>query len=113
MSKKDKSKFRKQIKAQMLQEMAKVESQGQAKVNPKVQISQPISNQFKILQKSNAAAVMSDSEINLPQIKYDLKKTGVVVFCIALIIAALYFLDLKYNILATFGDRLFNIFHIQ
>lgn len=113
MSKKDKSKFRKQIKAQMLQDMAKVESQSQMKATSKIQVSQPFLNQPKIVSQQNTTAAISDSEINLPQIKYDLKKTGVVVGSIAVIIAALYFLDLKYNILANFGDRLFNVFHIR
>ncbi len=113
MSKKDKSKFRKQIKAQLLQEMAKVQTQEKPQSpNRIVQPSQP--TVAKVIPKTMPqAAVLESTPGNLSQIKYDLKKTGIVVGSLVILMVVLALLDLKYNILLSFGDILFRIFHIQ
>jgi len=104
MSKKDKSKFKKQLKAQRLQEISR---------NPNTTVSQP-QTATKVTLSPSATIVEPMSVIgNLTQIKYDLKKTGVVVLSLAMIIAVLYFLDNKYNILLEFGNWLFKVLNIQ
>jgi len=104
-SKKDKSKFRKHIKAQILQEMQKSQKE---MPQPSPQSSS------EVTPAAIATAATGDSALqNLPQIKYDLKKTGLVVGSLVLILAVLYLLDLKYNILLSFGDVIFRVLHIQ
>ena len=84
-----------------------------------VPASTPTVSPMPIMQTDVIAAkpvqsVVSDSTIqNLPQIKYDLKKTAIVIAVLALIIVALVLLDQKYNILLSFGDILFRVLHIQ
>ena len=113
MSKKDKSKFRKQIKAHLLQEMAQVQTQEKPKTPTKiVEPSQPTVTKV-IPQAMPQAAVLESIPGNLSQIKYDLKKTGIVIGSLVVLMAILALLDLKYNILLSFGDILFRVFHIQ
>ena len=119
MSKKDKSKFRKHIKAQILQEMAQSQAQEKVMARPIIQ-SQSKSTSPPIEEKpmSDISPPASQTAVipglqNLPQIKYDLKKTGLVVGGLVLILAVLYLLDLKYNILLSFGDIIFRVLHIR
>ena len=118
MSKKDKSKFKKLIKAQVAQEIA----QAQKEVQPNKSATIVIPDSLKKINEPKA--VISDTntvtatpiaigEINLPQIKYDLKKTGIVIGGLAIIMLGLYFLDLKYGILLNFGNWLFKVLNIQ
>ena len=115
MSKKDKSKFRKQIKAQLLQEVA----QAQKEIKPGKPAPAVVLNTSAAINQSTPAAVSAVAapavltEINLPQIKYDLKKTGLVVGSLVVLMAIIYYLDLKYGILLTFSGKLFQILHIQ
>lgn len=107
MGKKNKDKFKKQIKAQLLQEMAHV----QKEVEPDKPVFQTIAPHT-----SSATIAISPAnlgEINLPQIKYDLKKTLIVVLILAVMIVALYFLDLKYGLLSHFGGWLFKVLNIN
>lgn len=100
MSKKDKSKFRKQIKAQLNQEMNQAPANSKAK--DVVVVSNPLTETLTNL-----------GEINLPQIKYDLKKTGVVVTILVMITVGFYYADSRYGILLNFGDWLFKNLHIN
>lgn len=107
MGKKNKNKFKKQIKAQLIQEMTQI----QKEVEPGKTVIQTITPHT-----SSAAITINPTnfgEINLPQIKYDLKKTLVVVLILAILIVALYFLDLKYGILFNFGSWLFKALNIN
>jgi hypothetical protein len=112
MSKKDKSKFKKQLKAQILQDMQKFESQQNSVSVPKVQPAAPVAAQPKIVPSTNVAAAAVDSEINLPQIKYDLKKTAIVVAGMAVVIVILAILNNKQNVLINFGNTIFRVLHI-
>ena len=106
MGKKNKNKFKKQIKAQLLQEMTQI----QKEVEPGKTVTQAIAPNI------SATAAISPTtldEINLPQIKYDLKKTLIVVLILAILIGAFYFLDLKYDILLHFGGWLFKVLNIK
>lgn len=109
MSKKDKSKFRKQIKAQLNQEMSQVGSAPKAVNNSSVLVT---GNQAKS-SITTSTTQENIGEINLPQIRYDLKKTGVVVTVLALITVGFYFADSKYGILLNFGDWLFKSLNIN
>jgi len=109
MSKKDKSKFRKHIKAQILQQMAQVQAKEKMAATPVVQSPRPASP----IVTTESSTVAIPGLQNLPQIKYDLKKTGLVVGGLVLILAVLYLLDLKYNILLSFGDIIFRVLHIR
>lgn len=105
MSKKNKNKFKKQtiqIKAQMLEEMTQA---------PMV----PAATSKKDSVIKNAATIQPDApkEFNLSQIKYDLKKTLIVILVLALLIGGLYFADLKYGLLLHFGTWLFKILNIH
>lgn len=107
MSKKKKDKFKKQIKAQILEEMTKA----QATSTPVASTTMPMPN---VKPNLAAAATIDNSVIqNLAQIKYDLKKTAVVIGILALMIVALVILDQKYNLLLTFGGWLFRVLHIN
>lgn len=106
MSKKNKAKFKRIIRAQMAQEINKAQSSNVTKSN----IVESPAVKPKISESTSAD---SSPEINLPQIKADLKKTGIVVAILAIIIGLLYYLDYKYGILLTFGDWLFKVLNIQ
>ena len=116
MAKKDKSKFRKHIKAQIMQQMAQVQAQEkevkkpifQAKTQPQTEVKTA-----EIIQQGVQTAAIDTTLQNLPQIRYDLKKTAIVIGILAAIIAVLYILDLKYNILISFGNIIFRVLHIQ
>jgi len=107
MSKKKKDKFKKQIKAQVLQEMT------QTKVAPAVSEAPIVELEGSIPKQAQPTKISDANLENLPQIKYDLKKTIVVIGILALIIATVVILDQKYNILLNLGNVLFKIFHIQ
>ena len=109
MSKKDKSKFRKQIKAQLMQEIS------QTSVDPKknLGVSTEPSNVTEKAEIKSPVTQSDNGDINLPQIRYDLKKTGVVVGVLALITLGFYFADLKYGVLLNFGDWLFKTLNIN
>lgn len=98
MSKK-KNKFQKQLKAQFLQEISQTPAVSNKTAEPAKVVFAPASSR----------EVIAD----LPQIKYDLKKTGVVVLSLAVMMAALAILDIKYGILLKLGDQLFKVFNIN
>ena len=108
MSKKDKSKFRKQLKAQKLQEINQ-----EVKTSTTMASSEAISQPVQKTSGINQTATTSAQLLDLDQIRYDLKKTGFVVLLLAIIIAILYYLDSKYGILLNFGDWLFKVLNIQ
>ena len=108
MGKKNKNKFKKQIKAQLLQEMTQVQKEAE----PGKTVVQSITTDAPSTTVATITPTTLD-EINLPQIKYDLKKTLIVILILAIIIVALYFLDLKYGILLHFGSWLFKVLNIN
>lgn len=102
MGKKNKNKFKKQIKAQALQEMTQTPAA-------------PAATSKKDFVIKNVAIIQPDTakEFNLSQIKYDLKKTLIVILVLALLIGGLYFVDLKYGLLLHFGTWLFKVLNIH
>ena len=115
MSKKNKNKFKKQIKAQLLQEITQTQTAQTSVVSPTAQTSQmpqPLAN--VTAGSSDATAAMTENHMfNLTQIKYDLKKTMIVVLILAGLIVVLYYLDLKYGTLSQFGSWLFKVLNIN
>ena len=107
MSKKNKAKFKKQIKNQVLEQMTKEKPI----TVQDTQNLEPTTNEKTV---TDSKTVPSTPEIqNLPQIKADLKKTGIVVAILALCILALALLDQKNHLLLTFGGWLFKVLHIN
>ncbi len=106
MSKKNKAKFKKQIKNQVLAQITNTQIPI-ANLNksepPKIEeIKTPVKNNQPVIEIQN-----------LPQIKADLRKTGIVVACLALAILVLVVLDKQKHILLIFGNFLFRALHIQ
>ncbi|MEK7142767.1 MAG: hypothetical protein AAB785_01020 [Patescibacteria group bacterium] len=114
MSKKDKSKFRKRIKAEILKQMAQSQS---ALTTPTAE---------NIVQKTPASAsTLGENlkqEISLPlapendpisPIRKDLKKSGLIISCMIIVVASLMILDLKTGLILKASDWLFQIFKIQ
>lgn len=109
MSKKNKNKFKKQLKSKILQEITSETSKDSIKP-PTTNDAPNIGKEINISQSN--ATVIPELQ-NLPLIKMDLVKTGIVVAILALIIVTLAILDGKYQILVKFGDILFKTFNIN
>jgi hypothetical protein len=107
MSKKNKAKFKRQVKNQVSEQISQAKSD-----NIKSTLTtSPIVNTPKVMPWQNGAVAIMELQ-NLPQIKADLKKTGMVVGLLALTIVALAISDQKYHILTTFGAWLFKVLNI-
>jgi hypothetical protein len=113
MSKKDKSKFKRIIRSQMMQGLAKQQNVGTVKQTSVT--ANVLETDITAPANTNLAnqATLNSGEINLPQIKYDLKKTAITVLILSAIIGLLYYLNTKNGILLTFGDWLFKVLHIN
>ena len=96
----------------MHQEMAQITIQPKKVKQNKLE-AVPKSESMVTAELTTTDALALNPEFNLPQIKYDLKKTGVVVLILAGVIAILYFLDLKHGLLLQFGNWLFKALNIQ
>ncbi len=108
MSKKNKAKFVRQIKNQVLNQIAQTSNKAETVGNTKLEPSESI--------KKNLAANIAKPVVeiqNLKQIKADLAKTGIVVAVLAVAILVLAILDQKHHVLLTFGNFLFKLLHIQ
>lgn len=112
MSKKNKNKFKKQIKAQMMQGVFQAQAQIQSPERAKT-VSRENTVIANKIADTKFEAVEENSEFNLPQIRFDLKKTGIVVLCLAIVIGVLYYLDLKNGFLLNFGNWLFKVLNIK
>lgn len=114
MSKKNKAKFKKHLKAQMLQEMGREVNVSEIVQKPAT-ISTPAAIDVKNINVQNGAAAIAidDMIVNLPQVKHDLKKTAIIILILAAIITILSYLAQRYNILISFGDWLFKVLNIK
>ena len=114
MSKKDKSKFRRRLKAQILQEMAKVQVQpaSTAEISP---IAKPIMPpKIEPVKKptSEVGLQVGASALALQLIRHDLKKSALIIGSIIILIVVLYFVDQKTGVLLKAGNEIFKILHI-
>lgn len=114
MSKKDKSKFHRRIKAQILHEITKVKTEPVASSIA----SQPISQPKIETAKPETAPIpgmgleVDASADTLQLVRYDLKKSAIIIGSIILFIIVLYFIDQKTGILIQAGDKIFKVLHI-
>lgn len=117
MSKKDKSKFRKRIKSQLLEEMSRAQSLDKPKTKPVIQPAaatmqppkQPVS---PVATSLPTTPTMPGLKEPLSYIKKDLKKSAIIIGSMMAIIIILTIVDLKTNILLNFGDQIFKVLHI-
>jgi len=109
MSKKNKQKFKKQLKAQALSQMTQnlPETKTAQSSDPK-----PTVQAAHTPAKAKNEPLISEIQ-NLPQIKADLVKTAIVVGSFAIIIAAVIITDSRYHMLSNFGNLLFRVLHLQ
>ncbi|MBM2820367.1 MAG: hypothetical protein HW405_127 [Candidatus Berkelbacteria bacterium] len=115
MGKKDKSKFKKRLHAEILKEIQKTDSNQPSQtpeiinepVTPKMQDNLPSSAQLKTA--SEDPPVLQDS---LGLVRSDLKKSAIIIGSIIILIVALFFIDNKTGLLLKFGTGLFRILHI-
>lgn len=121
MSKKDKSKFRKRIREQLLKEMAQLESQPVKKTIATATTATPVfpkSPQSMPTADTAAKPIASSSQepatpINyLNFIKRDLKKSAIIIGSIISIIIILTVVDNRTNILIKTGNQIFQVLHI-
>ena len=109
MSKRDKIKFKKRIKEQILQEMSKVE------IAAKEKPSTPAVNISSIQAKSEVQSVVPTQDKTtdiLDFIKYDLKKSAIIIGSIIAAIIIVFFVDNKTGFLLKVSDSLFRVLHI-
>jgi len=106
MSKKNKAKFKRQLKNQIIQELNKTN-------NVSTNETKPAKNDIIEQTKSKAVSQNESSLSDTTQIKNDLIKTIIVVIIIAGVITALAVLDQKNNILADFGKMIFRVLNIN
>lgn len=119
MSKKNKQKFRKRLKAQILQEM----SQEQSRALPSNKSKQftpnfATDNSLEKTQKTvlsedsqNREIVAEDEALNYT--KKDLKKSAIILGSMILIIVALSIIDSKTNIVSKVGTEIFKVLNIN
>jgi hypothetical protein len=109
MSKKDKSKFRKKLKAQLISQI-----QTSQTTENKIEIGKEATDQ--ITSKPTPLEINqnpANQETGISQVKNDLKKTGLIVLGIAIVIGATFFLDAKYSILSKLGNWIFETLNIK
>ena len=108
MSKKNKAKFKRHnlVSANKNQVLNQITQQNSVSTTPATTPKSIDNAAIKNPQKSNLE--MQD----MAQIKGDLAKTGIIVAVLILCILGLYFADLKYHILTTFGSWLFKVLNI-
>lgn len=108
MSKKNKAKFKRHnlVSANKNQVLNQITQQNSISTTPTTAPKSIDNDPIKTPLKPNLE--MQD----MAQIKGDLAKTGIIVAVLILCIFGLYFADLKYHILTTFGVWLFKVLHI-
>jgi len=129
MSKKDKSKFRRRLKAQILQDMASAQAQKPAST-PSAQsaITQPIvspkipARGWSALGGETAKPDTSPvpgtglqvgaSVDTLQFVRADLKKSAIIIGSIIVLIVVLYFVDQRTGILLKASNEIFKVLHI-
>lgn len=111
MSKKEKLKFKKRIKEQILQEMSRAET-----ISPTIARPEPIKEESM---KESTPDYKSPVEKptkntnNLDFIRYDLKKSAIIIGSIIATIVIVFFIDNKTGFLLKMSDSLFKVLHIN
>jgi hypothetical protein len=108
MSKKDNLKFKKRIKAQILQEI----SQSQPDLpDRKPDIAKP--TVLKSVIKPAEPVMPSLGDVSIKLVRSDLKKSAIIIGSIVILIIAIYFIDNKTGFLLKAGNQLFKTLHIN
>jgi len=112
MSKREKLKFKKRIKEQILQEMSRTE------VAPQETTQKPAIVQAKPIVRvsSPVTGVQTEQPLKVPDaldsVKYDLKKSAIIIGSIIAVIVIVFFIDNKTSFLLKISDSLFKVLHI-
>ena len=112
MSKKNKAKFHKRIKAQLLREMSQVAQTPKLSVPAfpqPTEITQP-AQVLPATPVETAGVGAPDKSLNY--IKKDLKKSAFIIGSIIILIITLSIVDTKTNFLLGIGDQVFRVLHI-
>ncbi len=115
MSKKDKNKFHRRLKAEILKQM---EQQPKAIEAPTLRVEKTISNVIKqpsVPKKTDVpitSETMVSSNNTLTLVRTDLKKSALIIGSIIVFIVILYFADLKTGILLKASNEIFRVFHL-
>jgi len=121
MSKKDKSKFRKRLRAEILKQMSQSQStQTAPPVTAAVAPTSPPSAtraEVKPMKTSPALAPGAGLQVEassdtLQLVRHDLKKSAIIIGLIIISIVVLYFVDQKTGILLRLGGQIFKVLHI-
>lgn len=114
MSKKNKSKFRKRIKAEILKQMAQSQTAAiPAQTTPKSLPldSPPLPTAVPKEDKTKRQSLPSQDSISL--IRGDLKKSGLIIGTMLIIVVGLAILDLKTGLILKASDYIFQVLNIQ
>jgi hypothetical protein len=109
MSKKDNLKFKKRIKSQILQEISHAQ-ENTSPQNEKVAAAPRVVSE-NIVSPTSPTVNPSDDSTKL--VKADLKKSGVIIGSIIILIVAIYFIDHQTGFLLKAGSSLFTFLHIS
>jgi hypothetical protein len=115
MSKKDKSKFRRRLKAEILKEMQKspVERPTQPVTPPPT--AKPIVSETIEPMKNPSPGIgltVTSSSDMVQLVRADLKKSAIIIGSIIILIIVLYFVDLKTGILLKASNQIFKVLGI-
>jgi len=109
MSKRDKIKFKKRIKEQILQEASRVEPVVKEKTSTPVVNMPPDQTKSEI---QNIVPTQDKPTDILDFVKYDLKKSAIIIGSIIAVIIIVFFVDNKTGFLLKISDSLFRVLHI-
>ena len=111
MSKKEKLKFKKRIKEQILQEMSRAENVPPKSTPQQEPIKEELIEQSVPTHQSPITPPTKNTD-NLDFIRYDLKKSAIIIGVILATIVIIFFIDNKTGFLLKASDSLFRVLHI-
>ncbi|MFA6492724.1 MAG: hypothetical protein WCV58_01125 [Patescibacteria group bacterium] len=111
MSKKDKSKFRKRIKAQISKEISQTQPNPVAPQIKKSSQPQTAVLSDKMSSTTPEASIATKNEA-LDYTKKDLKKSAIIIGSMIILLVALSIVDNKTGILLRAGNQIFKVLHI-
>lgn len=118
MSKKDKSKFHRRLRAEILKEMTTSQPEKPQFTPMPSPIAKPLIPPKSEPDKNPVpgtglqVSASSASPDTLQLVRNDLKKSAIIIGSIIILIVALYFIDLKTGILLKAGNEIFKVLHI-
>ena len=104
MSKKDKSKFRRRLRAEILKQMSAT-SRAEGPSTPEETMARPEAKTETPAVETPASASISADTLQL--VRLDLKKSAIIIGSIIILIIALYLIDLRTDILLDISEKIF------